>query len=238
MKTLKCILVDDELPGLNYLRILCRQLPDVQVVKVYNDAERVLSEANRLDFDVCILDIEMPRLNGLEIAKHLVGKAIIFSTAYHEYAADAFDLGVVDYIRKPYQLERLEKALIKARAWLESLSPSLGAAEFNSNIGRILLHFNDIGLVTSAENDRRDKRVVSTQGQDILLKNVSFEELLQVLPPSHFCRINRKTVIALDYVTAYTHDWITYNFQYAPEKSMKLRLTTPYRDAFKAKIRK
>ena len=237
MKTLKCILVDDELPGLTYLRTLCRQLPDVQVVKVYNDPEKMLAEAHELDFDVCVLDIEMPRMNGLELAKHLVGKAVIFSTAYREYAADAFDLEAVDYLRKPYQLERLEKAFVKARAWLDSLSANMGSAEFNSNIGRILLHFNDISLITNAESDRRDKRVILNQGQEVLLKNVSFEELLHVLPSSNFCRINRKTIVALGNVVAYTHDWITYNLQDSSAQQLKLSLTASYRDAFTAKVK-
>lgn len=237
MKVLRCILVDDELPALTYLRTLCGQLPNVQVVKAYNDAEKMLAELQGQEFDVCVLDIEMPQMNGLELAKQLEGKAVIFSTAYREYAADAFDLSAVDYLRKPYQLERLEKAFVKARAWLDGRGAHLGVAEFNSNIGRVVLHFNDIGLITTAESDRRDKRVILNSGQEVLLKNVSFEELLQALPAAHFCRINRKTIITFSNVAAYTHDWITYNLQGASTRQIKLSLTASYRDAFTMKIK-
>ncbi|HZI26108.1 MAG TPA: response regulator [Chryseolinea sp.] len=68
---LKCVLLDDELPGLAYLKILCEQIPEVEVVKAFNDPQKFLSTADNLDFDACILDIEMPKVNGLQVARLL-----------------------------------------------------------------------------------------------------------------------------------------------------------------------
>src|SRR5690554_3403746 len=115
MQTIRCVLVDDELPGLTYLRALCSQLPDVEVIKSFNNPMKFLDEMGSLDFDVCILDVAMPGMNGIELAERLRDTGVIFSTAYHQYAADAFDLNAIDYLRKPYQLERLEKAFRKVR---------------------------------------------------------------------------------------------------------------------------
>jgi len=106
---LKCLLLDDELPALSYLKLLCEELPDVEVVKVFNDGSKFLEAIKTLDFNVCILDIQMPQYTGLEIAQHLHNKHIIFTTAYKEFAAEAFDLNAIDYLRKPLQKERFKK---------------------------------------------------------------------------------------------------------------------------------
>ncbi|SFS79309.1 Response regulator receiver domain-containing protein [Sphingobacterium wenxiniae] len=113
----------------------------------------------------------MPGINGLELAKKLEGKAIIFSTAYKEYAAEAFDLDAVDYIRKPYQLERLEKAMNKARTWLshnKNATPIY--IELNSSLGKSRINPNDIAYIAVAENDRRDKDICFKDGQRLLAK--------------------------------------------------------------------
>jgi len=86
---IRCILVDDELPMLAYLQALCGQLPDVEVVKSYNNPLKLLDELDRLDFNTCVLDITMPGIDGLQLAEKLRGKAVIFSTAYKEHAAEA-----------------------------------------------------------------------------------------------------------------------------------------------------
>jgi two-component SAPR family response regulator len=108
------LLLDDELVGLTYLKMLCEQIPEVDVVKAFNHPEVFLAEVPKLEFDLCILDIEMPGMNGLQIANLLNGKPVIFTTAYKEYAAEAFDLNAVDYVRKPVKKERLQQALLKA----------------------------------------------------------------------------------------------------------------------------
>ena len=88
---LKCILLDDEILGLKYLKMLCEQIDDIEVVKAFVDPELFINELDNLEFDFCILDIEMPKINGLQVANLLQNKPFIFATAYKEYATDAFD---------------------------------------------------------------------------------------------------------------------------------------------------
>ena len=97
---LKCLLLDDELPGLTYLKMLCEQIIDIEVVKTFNDPVLLLNEQSFLDYDFCIMDIEMPSMNGLQVANLLNGKPVIFTTAYKEYAVEAFDLNAIDYVQK------------------------------------------------------------------------------------------------------------------------------------------
>src|SRR4051794_4851509 len=129
---IRCIIVDDELPAIRYLQTLIYNLPEVEIVKSFNNAAKCINEIDKLDFNTCLLDIHMPGMNGLELARHLSGKAIIFSTAFKEHAADAFDLNAVDYLRKPYQMERLKIAIEKAKSWLEKQS-NLSTEEIELN---------------------------------------------------------------------------------------------------------
>lgn len=218
--------------------MLCEQVAGIKVVKVYNDPLKFLKEFSTMDFDVCILDIEMPGIDGLKVAQHLHDKAVVFSTAYKEYAAEAFDQEAVDYIRKPYQLERVEKAIVKARSFVEQHRLKKSSfAEFNSNKGKILLRFMDVAYITTAENDRRDKKALMRDNQEFVLKNISFDKLLEHLPQDKFCRINRQTVVSLDYVSTYTHDLITCRLTNNNEKPLQFMLSEQFRETFKSKIR-
>jgi len=110
---LRCLLLDDELPGLSYLKLLCEKINGIEVVRAFNDPEIFLKEFPGLEFDLCILDIEMPGINGIEVAKQIKGKPVIFTTVYKAYAAEAFDIDAIDYVVKPMELERLKKAVNK-----------------------------------------------------------------------------------------------------------------------------
>ena len=114
------MLLEDELPGLTYLKMLCEQIPELEVVRSFNNSTTFLKEIAVLEFDLCILDIEMPGINGLQIASLLKGKPVIFTTAYSEYAAEAFDLDAIDFVRKPIKKERLHQAVLKTIRRIEN----------------------------------------------------------------------------------------------------------------------
>ncbi len=203
------MLLDDELPGLTYLKMLCEQLPGIEVVRAFNDPLRLVQESKGVDFDLCILDIEMPGLNGLEVAKLLQGKPVIFTTAYKDYAAEAFDLNAIDYIRKPIQKERLQKALQKAAEQLKQPPPGKQFIQLNTSKGRSLLFFDQLLFIASTALDKRDKVAALENGEMLLLKNISFSQLLSLLPAGQFCQVNKKEIIAVKAVTSFSAGEIT-----------------------------
>ena len=233
---LKCLLLDDELPGLTYLKLLCEQIKEVEVVKVYNDPFLLLKDAPDLEFDVCILDIEMPGISGLEVAKALKGKPVIFTTAYKEYAADAFDLEAIDYIKKPIQKERLEKAIQKACDLLLKPTTEKLFATFNTNKGKMLLFFKDVFLITIAESDKRDKLIYLENGDNVILKNTSFDQLLSILPINDFCRVTKKEVVAIKAVKFFIHNEITTQVLSQTHENLKINLNESYRKDFLTKL--
>jgi DNA-binding LytR/AlgR family response regulator len=214
--------LDDELPGLAYLRMLCEQFPNVEVVKSFNDPLKFLEDAASLEYDFCILDIEMPGMSGLEIANKIRNKPVIFTTAYKEYAAEAFDLEAIDYIRKPITKERLEKAVGKAVQLIGKTKDEKQFMQLNTNKGKALLFFDQVVYITTAENDKRDKEIFLQDGTQMLAKNISFDQLLQQLPVQQFCRINKKEIIALDPVRFFVHDEITLSVPGTGEKKFSL----------------
>lgn len=227
--------MDDELPGLTYLRVLCEQIPNVEVVKAFNDSEKFIASLATLDYNLCILDIEMPKLSGMEVAKLIKDTPVIFTTAYKEYAAEAFDLNAIDYIQKPIQKERFEKAISKAtRAIGSSLKKQY--AQFNTDKGKAVLLFDEIMYITSSDTDKRDKVVYLEDEQRVTLKNISYEQLLLLLPASKFCRINKKDVIALKAVQFYSHEEISTKLFTKNKEVIKLPLNDTYRAEFKSKL--
>lgn len=229
--------MDDELPALSYIKAMCEQISDVEVVKAFNDPVKFLEAMRSLDFNTCVLDIQMPGISGLEVASHLNGKLIIFTTAHKEFAAEAFDINAVDYIRKPIQKERFEKAINKAIQTLRSRENEIkNKALWNTDKGRAVLNFKDILYITSSDTDSRDKLVYLQNGTKTTIKNTSFEQILSVLPGQDFCRINKKDIIALKMVKHFTSDEITTNFSLKQIDKNTLLLSDVYRDEFRQKI--
>lgn len=235
---LKCLLLDDELPALSYMKLLCEELPDVEVVKAFNDSGKFLESIPLLDFNVCVLDIQMPRFTGLEVAQHLKDKLIIFTTAHKEFAAEAFDLNAVDYIRKPLQKERFEKAISKAKELLKhKISSEKTQVLWNTDKGKTLINFNDILYIVASETDSRDKVVYLENGNKTTIKNTSFEQILSALPSHKFCRVNKKEIIALKTVVHFTSDEVKTTILLKNGNSLNTTLSEVFKDEFKLKIK-
>lgn len=234
---LKCLLLDDELPGLTYLKMLCEQIPDLEIVKAFNNPQKLLEEIPNLDFDLCISDIEMPGIDGLSLANLLQDKMVIFTTAYRDYAAEAFDIDAVDYITKPVTKERLQKAVAKA---LERFNKSTTAKKFihlNTDKGKALLYFDQIQYIKTATTDSRDKEVFLVDGSSLILKNINFDTLLSQLPEADFCRVNKKEIIAIAAVKFFNYNEITLNHQEKTGKFTTLLLSETYRSDFLLKVK-
>jgi DNA-binding LytR/AlgR family response regulator len=117
---LRILAVDDEPPALDELAYLLRSDPRVATLHTAPDATGALRILRDADVDVVFLDIRLPGLDGMELARVLTRFArpptIVFVTAYDDMAAEAFDLGVADYVRKPVRAERVAEALRRALA--------------------------------------------------------------------------------------------------------------------------
>ena len=117
--TLRALIVDDEPLARRRLRTLLEAEADLDIVGECEDGAAAIGETRRLSPDLLFLDIQMPGLDGFDVLEALgpsIGAAVIFVTAYEEYALRAFDVHAVDYLLKPFDRARLKQAVARARA--------------------------------------------------------------------------------------------------------------------------
>jgi DNA-binding LytR/AlgR family response regulator len=120
MSKLKILLVDDEYLALNLLEQFAQELPDLEIVGKVKSPIQALDILQNQSVDILFLDIQMPVLSGVNLLKTLKNPPItIFTTAYSDYAVQAFDLNVVDYLLKPFSFERFLQSVNKAKDLLQ-----------------------------------------------------------------------------------------------------------------------
>lgn len=133
LEPLKALVVDDEAPARSELRFLLAEAGGVEVVGEATGTAEALQLISAIEYDAVFLDIEMPGLSGLDLAAalHAVERppAVVFVTAYGEYAVKAFEVAAVDYLVKPVELSRLQLALERIRAGLATAGPGAAATE-------------------------------------------------------------------------------------------------------------
>jgi len=229
---IKCVILDDELLAISYLKLLCEQIENVEVVKAFNDPKIFLNEIKNIDCNLFILDIEMPGMTGLQVAELISdSKKIIFTTAYKEYAAEAFDLNVVDYVRKPIKKERLIQAFEKAKDLLSNTQKK-EFIEWNTNIGKSTIFTEQIAYIKTSEIDSRDKDIILKDGTVIVLKNLNFKSLLEMLPSKDFAQVNKKEIIALSSVKVLSTNEIITTISNESDQFLKLQIGDTYRNSF------
>ncbi|MEP1095684.1 MAG: response regulator, partial [Cyclobacteriaceae bacterium] len=132
---LKTIIVDDEAPARRRIRELCDGLDEVDIIGEASDGEEALKLVDTMQPDLILLDVQMPFVNGVQIARKLNRRLmIIFVTAHENFALEAFDNDVVDYLLKPFSNERFFKALNKASIRMREKN----SFDFQQKVGKLL----------------------------------------------------------------------------------------------------
>ena len=216
--------------------ILADGLSEATVFEAQNGGE-VLRLLRGRTFDVLILDINMPGLSGLEVAQVLKGKPVIFVSAHPEYAADAFDLEAVDFIKKPIVKERLEKALNKAYRMLCEQPERKEYFSWNTSRGKSVLFFDELLYITTSGVDKRDKVAYLRDDQPLLLKNITIEKLSSILPPALFIQVNKGELISRKAVLSHATDLVTLRLKQPSGAPVTLTLGDAFRKNFQDWIR-
>jgi len=218
--------------------MLCEQMPELEVVKAFNSPQILLQEQASIDYDLLITDIEMPGMNGLQVADAVKGKAVIFTTAYKNFAVDAFDRDAVDYVVKPVKAERLHQAVLKVAGRItKPIREVPKQIQLNTDKGKALINVDKIFSIVTSKIDSRDKIIILNDNTKITAKNASFEKLLEMLPAKDFCRINKTTIIALKHVQFYAHDIITADILLQEGHHYTFPLSEIYRTDFIKKVK-
>ena len=203
---MKVLLVDDETLARDRLRRLLAELPDCVLCGEAADGRTAIELCGQLQPDVVLLDIRMPGMDGLEVARHLAGlpdpPAVIFTTAFGDHALEAFEACAVDYLLKPIRAERLAAALGNARRLTRAQ-----ATQLDLDTGGVRNHIcirvrGNLQLipVTDIRFFRADNKYVTVRTGDA---EYLIEEPLKALEDeftARFLRIHRNALVAADFV--------------------------------------
>lgn len=197
---MNCLIVDDNKIARATLKQLAGRIKDIHVVGQCADATEAQALLREQPVDILLLDIEMPGMTGIELTRALddTRPVIIFTTSKKEYAAEAFDLNVADYIVKPVTPARFIQAIDKARTIIQSKEEEVNIhnEEFifirDSNVVR-RLKMDDI-LFAEAMGDY----VKFHTPQKFFAIHTTLKSVEQRLPPSKFIRVHRSYIVALN----------------------------------------
>jgi len=198
----KVLIVDDEPPARERLRLLIEEAGEHDIVGDVGNGHKAIAMAGELRPDVVLLDIRMPGMSGLETARHLNEldhpPAIVFTTAYDQYAIEAFDAHAVGYILKPVRRERLQNALARASRLGKALLGELTSSGEERRTHLCARSHGDLRLIPVASvcyfiADRKYTRVCHDAGADLI------EDSLKQLGEEFgddFVRIHRGALVA------------------------------------------
>ncbi len=213
-KPLRVLIADDEPLAAERLQLLLLRSDGAQLVGTASDGDSAINLTEALHPDVLLLDIAMPGLDGIGVAKALAAQdpspAVVFVTAFDHFAVAAFEVEAVDYLMKPVDPQRLQRALDRARSYLRARTdqPQPGKTsqwleEFWASdlSGLVRIASQDVDRV-SAERDYMRLHV----GRRSWLIHHSMAALEEGLNPELFVRLHRSAIVRKDFITGFTRN--------------------------------
>ncbi|HET7126434.1 MAG TPA: LytTR family DNA-binding domain-containing protein [Lysobacter sp.] len=210
---MRIVIADDEPFARDRLRALLDEQAGVEVVAETEDGESALHACAELKPDLVLLDIAMPGMDGIDVARALsqsaVDPAVVFVTAFDNFAVAAFDVAAIDYLMKPVQPDRLERALERVRNYLSGGKPAGGRAQSShveefwvpDHSGLVRIAASDIQRIT-AERDYMRLHV----GARSWLIHRTIAKLEEDLDPALFMRVHRSVILRRDTITGLYRD--------------------------------
>jgi two-component system, LytTR family, response regulator len=212
MKTINAIIIEDEIHAAKLIETYLNDFSEINLLKICNDGFTGLKAIQEMNPDLIFLDVQMPKLTGFELLELLEEPpAIIFTTAFDEYAIKAFEMNAVDYLMKPFSRERFAGAVKKA---MERVSVSGGVVKQEAPktlqelmypadiLERIVVKKNDRIIVIPAANVTHieaydDYVFIHAQGQKHL-KQKTMKYYEEHLDPKKFIRIHRSWIVNVE----------------------------------------
>lgn len=209
---IKCVVIDDEPLAISLLHGYIKQHESLEMLDGFTDAIEAIDFINNNHVDVLFLDILMPDITGIELLKKIVRRpVVIFTSAHRDFAVDGYEMGVVDYLLKPFDFERFKKGVDKAVESLrlkEQDNADLMPGVFvRSEYKLIKINFQDIVYVES-----RDDYIKIYLAEDkSLIVLMRLKSFLSKLPAIDFQQVHRRYIIALNKIKTHSAKKIVLN---------------------------
>jgi two-component system LytT family response regulator len=239
--TIRAIVVDDEPLARSNLTVLLRRDPEIDVVRECGSGMEALAEIRRSKPDLVFLDVQMPECDGFDVLEMLgrdLPPAVVFVTAYDQYALRAFEAGALDYLLKPFDNARFDRALGRARERIaQGRNPPAAVERFAvdrfavKSAGQVaFLKISEIDWIEAA-----DYYSCLHVGARTHLLRRSMAELEEELDQAVFCRIHRSTIVRLDRIRGLKLNE-SGEYDVLLEDGTRLRLSRRYRKQLQARL--
>lgn len=197
---MNCIIVDDEPLAREAMKLLIEESDNLQLIGSFNSAATASDFMEQQGVDLVFLDIQMPGITGIEFARTISKKTlVIFTTAYTEYALDSYEVDAIDYLIKPVEAERFQKAVDKALSYhslllkeeKEAIETIVAAEYFFVKAERryFKVNFSDILFIEGL----KDYVILQLNDQRIITR-MSLKAIFDLLPKSVFLRVNKSYI--------------------------------------------
>lgn len=204
---IRAIALDDEPLGLKIISRFCEETEDIVLEKTFTQITEAQKFLRKFPVDLIFLDIHMPAKNGIDFYKSLNQEImVVFTTAYSDYAVEGFNVNAVDYLLKPFSLERFQAAVIKgknellARQYTHQHTHLLIRADYKLH----RIEFDTIILIESLDDYVQIHLANSTK----LVARLSMKTLLEKLPASDFIRVHRSYIVPVQKIQTLKHKTI------------------------------
>lgn len=208
---MRCLIIDDEPLARELLESYIAKIEELKLIKSCGNALEAFSVLQEKSIDLIFLDIEMPQVTGIELLRSLRDRPrIILTTAYREYAFEAYDLDVVDYMLKPVTFERFLRGIGKIKQLKQYDTPGEVTIPLNSSFDDAYLYLKEnremlkvfLKDILYIESLRDYVRVKTVHREVITYQKISYLE--QKLPQNKFLRIHRSFMVAVDKIISFS----------------------------------
>lgn len=200
MMSLSCIIVDDEPLAVKLLESFVNKTPDLELLGSYTDSVEAINAVRNLQPNLLFLDIQMPDLNGMQLAHMLPdGTRIVFTTAFKEYAFDSYEVKALDFLLKPIQYNKFFAAVEKAKEWF-----SIYSLKYKDDNSTIFLKVDGEYRQIAVSNilyvcGMKDYVMFYFDSQPKpLITHLTMKSVEDMLPSQQFMRVHRSYIVALD----------------------------------------
>ncbi len=216
---INAIIVDDEPLAQNIILQYAKEIHNLNIVGVCNDALEALKAISENPVNLMFLDINMPKLSGIDFLRNIKNPPlVIFTTAYTDYALESYELNALDYLKKPFSFERFFKAIQKAEDQIKLLHPPLPSEEIRSK--SLFIKSNKKAHKVSVDEifyiEGLGDYIMIHLKDSHLVTNSSMKKMEDLLPAKDFFRIHKSFIIRFDKITSIEGNLVEINKKKLP----------------------